>query len=190
MERLVQTTYVEMTEPSQAIPPNGDKRLVVHRAEIPCPEVCRFFFMAVGNDWWWYSRREWTREQWIEHAEREDRQTWIGSLDGTPMGYFELAFRPDDEVEILFFGLLPSFIGRGCGREFLAAAIDAAWQANPSRVWLHTCDLDHPRALDNYLAAGFQIFKTTEEFETLPDQPLEFWTHTPPWNPRPGRSSD
>jgi len=28
-----------------------------------------------------------------------------------------------------------------------------------SRVWLHTCTLDHPSALANYKARGFRIFK-------------------------------
>ena len=41
----------------------------------------------------------------------------------------------------------------------LTSAIDEAWSLKPaaSRVWLHTCTLDHPAALANYLARGFQV---------------------------------
>jgi hypothetical protein len=28
------------------------------------------------------------------------------------------------------------------------------------RVWLHTCTKDHPHALSNYQARGFQVFRT------------------------------
>ena len=30
----------------------------------------------------------------------------------------------------------------------------------PSRVWLHTCTLDHPHALPNYQKRGFAPYKT------------------------------
>jgi len=38
-------------------------------------------------------------------------------------------------------------------------AIDRAWSYQPERLWLHTCTEDHPKALPNYLKAGFKIFK-------------------------------
>jgi hypothetical protein len=38
-------------------------------------------------------------------------------------------------------------------------AIDNAWGYEPKRFCLHTCTLDHPAALPNYLKAGFVLFK-------------------------------
>ena len=72
-----------------------------------------------------------------------------------------LARGADGVVEIAYFGLLPEFIGRGAGRSLLAAAINRAWswRGTTTRVWLHTCSLDHPRALPNYLAAGFRVVR-------------------------------
>ena len=35
----------------------------------------------------------------------------------------------------------------------------------PARVWLHTCTLDHPGALPNYLKRGFRA-TGTEQYET------------------------
>jgi GNAT superfamily N-acetyltransferase len=58
-------------------------------------------------------------------------------------------------VEIAYFGLLPDFIGRGWGKYLLTRAAGAAWSLNPTRIWLHTCTLDHPAALPNYIKRGF-----------------------------------
>ena len=96
-------------------------------------------------------------------------------LSGTPAGYFELEAQGGSEVELAYFGLLPTFIGRGLGSELLATAIERAWQLEPNRVWLHTCSLDHPRALETYQSHGFRPYKTEEAMEQLPDSPLKAW---------------
>jgi hypothetical protein len=70
--------------------------------------------------------------------------------------------RQPDEVEIVQFGLMGPFIGQGLGKYFLQWTIDRAWSYQPRRVWLHTCTLDHPVALPNYLKAGFVITKKEE----------------------------
>ena len=49
------------------------------------------------------------------------------------------------------------------------------WAMNAARVWVHTCDLDHPAALPNYQARGFKIFRVESKLEQLPDAPLEAW---------------
>jgi hypothetical protein len=43
----------------------------------------------------------------------------------------------------------------------LTSAIEEAWRILPpvSRVWVHTCNLDHPSALANYQARGMAIYK-------------------------------
>jgi GNAT superfamily N-acetyltransferase len=67
--------------------------------------------------------------------------------------------------------LLPEFIGRGYGGYLLNAIVDLAWSAGPcGRLWVHTCDLDHPRALGVYQKAGFQPFR--QYSQTLPDPRL------------------
>ncbi len=76
-------------------------------------------------------------------------------------GFFELEQHDEDgSVEIAYFGLTESFIGRGLGKAMLTRAAQEAWALAPSRVWLHTCTLDSPHALPNYEARGFTRFKT------------------------------
>ena len=47
---------------------------------------------------------------------------------------------------------------------------DAPGSGGTTRVWLHTCTLDHPRALTNYLAGGFRVVREeayTARLETV-----------------------
>ena len=180
MKRSVTTTYLEMNSASQAISFEGEPRLELRRAEIACPELNRLLYVAVGSDWWWYTRLGWTREQWLAWVDRPELETWVGYLSGTPAGYFELELQAGRQVELSYFGLLPSFIGRGLGAELLSAAVERAWQHDPLRVWVHTCTLDHPRALPNYQARGFKVFKSEESIEELPDDPLQLWPAAAP----------
>jgi len=61
--------------------------------------------------------------------------------------------------DVAYFGLLPHFIGHGLGAYLLSWAVDDAWRHAPERLWLHTCSLDHPRALRLYQRAGFVPYK-------------------------------
>jgi GNAT superfamily N-acetyltransferase len=79
-------------------------------------------------------------------------------------------------VEIVYFGLLPRFVGRGLGGQLLTAAVQRAWQRTTVRVWLHTCTLDHPRAVANYLARGFRLYMEKTHVEELPEQSPGPWT--------------
>ena len=91
-------------------------------------------------------------------------------VGGAPAGYFELQEHEDDgSVEIAYFGVVPHFHGRGLGKYLLTEAVDAAWSLDASRVWLHTCTLDDPAALPNYLARGFRPFKQEPYEADLPD---------------------
>jgi len=92
---------------------------------------------------------------------------------GTPAGYFELE-RDGDAVEIVSFGLLPAFIGRGLGKRLLDAAARRAWALGPQRVWVHTCSLDGPAALANYRGRGFEIYDEQDGIADVPEA-LEVW---------------
>lgn len=96
-------------------------------------------------------------------------------LRGTPVGYFELDGDTDGDIELALFGILPQFTGQGIGGYPLTVAIQRAWEKNPTRVWLHTSSLDHPQALQNYLARGFRVVKTETCPKDLPDQPPDAW---------------
>jgi len=175
LDRTITITHLEMTSPADAVPFVRERRLDVRRAEIPSPELSRWLYVAVGGPWWWHSRLTWSPEQWLAWLDRPEVETWLGYHRGTPVGYFELEAQPGDQVELMYFGLLPTFIGRGFGAELLAAAVGRAWEIAGRRVWVHTCSLDHPSALGNYQARGFRIFDVEEKLESLPEVRASIW---------------
>ena len=71
-------------------------------------------------------------------------------------------------MEIAYFGLMPWAIGRGLGRWLLGAALSVAWRGAPERVWLHTCTMDHPAALPNYLGRGFVATRVERVLQEVP----------------------
>src|SRR5262249_38541257 len=98
---------------------------------------------------------------------------WVMYFEGAPAGYFELLQGEDGSTEIAYFGLLPESIGNRLGKHLLSVTIDKAWQTGARRVWLHTCSLDDPAALPNYLKRGFKPFKHETYFTTMsPDEEL------------------
>lgn len=179
----VHTTYLEQTDPSDLHPARPPYAVDVIRAEIPSPAFSRFLFTAVGGDWHWTSRIDWTFDRWREYLERPGVETWVAWHRGSTAGYVELDAQPDGVVEIAFFGLLADFIGRGIGGHLLTVGTARAWDLASrwperdatSRVWVHTCNLDGPHALANYRARGFRIYQETDKDEEVAATPPGPW---------------
>jgi GNAT superfamily N-acetyltransferase len=134
----------------------------VVRRESCEPDLYRELYEGVGGEYQWRDRRGWSDEQLSAHLQKPTIAIFVLWQGNSPRGFFELARHDDGSVEIAYFGLMPTGIGQGLGRALLTRAVDAAWslKPQPSRVWLHTCTLDHPAALANYLARGFQVSHT------------------------------
>ncbi len=166
----VTTYHLEMTRAAGLQPTAADiDGLRIERVGIPSPELNRFLYETVGHRWHWIDRLVWTEKDWTDWVDRDELQTWVAYLKGAPAGYFELEFR-DGNVEIAFFGLLPRFIGLGLGGHLLTEAIRRAWDdMKATRVWVHTCTLDHPNALANYQARGFRIFREETHEQEVAD---------------------
>lgn len=140
----------------------------MQRAGYPSPTFSRMLYAGVGGSWNWYERLEWSHEEWMDYLDRPELETWVGYRHGTPAGYCELERQERGNVEVVYFGLLPEFIGQGLGGLLLTKALERAWEERTTRVWLHTCTLDHPNALRNYLARGFRVFRQVQETVVLP----------------------
>jgi len=170
MRIKITTFYLEMLNPDDLRPSTKIvEDLEIKQVKMPCPEYNRFLYSAVGHDWNWLDKLNWTDKQWIEYVNRPELETWVGYIKGTPAGYFELEIQPDANVQIMYFGLLPHFIGQGLGGLLLTEAIRRAWATGAKRVWVHTCTLDHPAALTNYKARGFFLYKQETDYKELPD---------------------
>ena len=156
MIEVVQTN-LEMTSPSDLIgggaPPPGVR---LERVEQCTPALARFLYAEVGRQFGWRDRVAWTDAQFQAYLYR-GIVVWVLYHAGAPAGYFDLRSDADGSVEINNFGLMPHAIGRGFGRFLLTRSVQEAWAMGAKRVWLHTCTLDHPSALPNYLKRGFRI---------------------------------
>lgn len=167
--------YLQMTDPTQLAPaPEPDPSLEVRQVELPSPDLSHALYAAVGSDWYWMDRLDWSWDRWHAHLDRPELETWVGWVRGAPAGYVELE-RAGDAVELVSFGLLPSFTGRGLGPRLLDAAVRRGWEMGARRVWLHTCTLDSPAALRTYQRRGFEVYDERTERVLLPDRPLEPW---------------
>ena len=123
-------------------------------------QLNKFFYKQVGKKHRWLDRLNWSDEKWINYISNENLDTYIISDSENLVGFFELLNNPHlSETEISYFGLLEEYIGRGIGGYALSVAIRKSFEKDIKRVWLHTCTLDHPNALKNYIARGMTVFK-------------------------------
>jgi GNAT superfamily N-acetyltransferase len=153
----VRRTYLEMRSPDQLRPvPIPEPEPTVERLAQCTVSLFRYLYQEVGQAYRWTDRLGWSDETIRSYLATPGISIWLLSWQSEPAGYFELRKHDDDSMEIAYFGLLPEFIGRSWGKFLLARAVQSAWELGPSRVWLHTCTLDHPAALPNYLKRGFR----------------------------------
>ena len=160
-------TTLEMRERPPLRPmPDSRLRLV----DWPRPDLrnYRALFRRVGSPWLWYSRlaMDDARLAAIVH---DPAVTVHAAVDpaGVEVGMLELDYRHAGVCELSYVGFVPELAGQGHGRWLMAHALTRAWRPGVARVWVHTCTLDHPRALPFYRAAGFVAVKRT--VETFPD---------------------
>jgi GNAT superfamily N-acetyltransferase len=154
-------TYLEMREPAELHSArNDDPRIHVEQLHECSPSFFRYLYVEVGRGYHWIDRLPWTDDVITAHLSQPEISLWLMTEDGANAGYFELRRGDDGSVEVAYFGLLPEFIGRGLGKHLLTCAVEQAWAEGANRVWLHTCTLDDPAAMPNYLKRGFRAFKT------------------------------
>lgn len=153
----VTRTYLAMSAPAELAPaaaPEGDVR--VERIGFCPTALFRYLYAEVGRQYRWTDRLEWSDERIRAYLDAGDVMVYVLYVTGAPAGYFELKRHQDGSTEIAYFGLMGDYIGRGLGGWLLTKAVETAWAGRAERVWLHTCTLDHPNALPNYLRRGFQ----------------------------------
>ena len=151
--------YLEMLNPSPHSVPVPREGLSVRYISAPTVENYRTLYNAVGREFHWLSRRKLSDEQLAAVIQHPLNELHVLEVAGAPAGFAELDRRQPEEIELVQFGLTHEFIGQGLGKWFLQWTIGQAWSYQPRRFWLHTCTLDHPAALPNYLKAGFKLFK-------------------------------
>jgi GNAT superfamily N-acetyltransferase len=156
----VTRTYLELRDRTALRPARAPDAMpsLVRRAPIGASEYLHLYRL-VGDRWHWHNRLAWPAAQLEAYLASPAVHVWVAHLERAVAGYFELLEHPAGDVEIAYFGLSPSYIGRGLGGWLLTRAAETAFVLGARRVVLNTCTLDGPRALPNYLARGFRIVR-------------------------------
>ncbi len=139
---------------------NSPKDYQIKLIEPPNFQLNKFFYKNIGKKHNWVDRLTWTEKNWIHYTTDEKVKTYVLKNNENLVGYFELIFHKEkNEIEIAYLGLLEEFHNKRLGSYLLSSAIKFSFLINPTRVWVHTCSLDHKNALQNYLSRGMKIFK-------------------------------
>ena len=124
-------------------------------------QLNKFFYKNIGKNCQWVDRLAWTSLDWTKFISDEKLFTHILKNKDEIAGYFELLFNKDtNEAEIAYFGVLEEYFGKKLGGYLLSKAIKFSFSLGCTRVWVHTCSLDHKNALLNYQARGMKIYKS------------------------------
>ena len=123
-------------------------------------QLNKFFYKQIGKKYRWTDRLIWPDLQWSNYVSNKNLETYVIKNSDDLVGYFELIHHPEkNETELAYLGLLEDYFGKGVGGYALTTAIVKSFEKKIKRMWVHTCTLDHPNAIKNYLARGMKIFK-------------------------------
>jgi GNAT superfamily N-acetyltransferase len=171
---VVTVTFLHRLQPEGPEPPEAAPiGTALMRQQLSVSEY-RSLYDEIGHPWLWWLRRVMPDELLAKHLAKPTLATYVLRRDGEVAGFFELEASGACEVNLNYFGLMPNMIGRGLGGWFLRAAIRetgrlrAPRKAGRLRLTVNTCSADHPRALPNYLAAGFTEIRRAREIWEIP----------------------
>jgi GNAT superfamily N-acetyltransferase len=166
---VVVTFLRQDTEPKPVpldLPPNAS----IVRVLTPSVGFYRYLYDTVGAPYVWWLRRTLPDSQIAALLGAPGVSLFVLYQNGEPAGFYELDARSANTVNLNYFGLFPHAIGRGLGTTLLRAAMATAWSHKPRNLTVNTCTADHPRALPNYLRAGFTPVRSAREVWDVPNR--------------------
>jgi GNAT superfamily N-acetyltransferase len=157
-------TFLEMSAPPPQRPDPPGSNGTLERVESPDPAWYRSLFQRVGEPYLWSSRLAIDDAELLRILRDPGIEVYVlRDPAGAEAGLLELDFRTGGHCEIGFFGLLDRVVGTGAGRYLMNRTLERAWTRDVKRVWVHTCNLDHPAALPFYIRSGFKPYKREVE---------------------------
>lgn len=162
----VTVTFLEMHQPKE-FPPHLPNTAF---ESLPKPinvNEYRQYYYGVGEKYSWLDRMVMPDDELYQKINAPNVEIFVFYVNNEAAGYIEF-LHEEKCVEIVYFGLLPGFIGKGLGKYFLQWVIAKAWSYQPQWIQLNTCTLDHPNALSTYNKAGFkQVKQEIQQRKTL-----------------------
>ena len=123
----------------------------------------KFFYRQIGRDHFWRDRLLWSDKEWEKYINNKNLETGIMKINDNLVGFYEQEFHKNqNEMELIQMGILKEHQGKKLGSFLLRYIVQSMLNRDIDRIWVHTCSLDHKRALNNYLSKGLKIFKEEE----------------------------
>jgi ribosomal protein S18 acetylase RimI-like enzyme len=166
MERTIDRFYLHLLSVRDLNQSNCKEiNLEIQIEKKPTIDLCKFFYKEVGKNFFWRDRLKWSDQDWLDYINNDFFKLYILKNNNKLAGYYELLYEPKTaSIEIPYFGIFKEFYGKKIGGYLLTDALSTSFKQKITKVWVHTCTLDHPNALKNYLARGMKIFKTEKIF--------------------------
>jgi len=158
IQKSIKVTFFEMHKRPDAFHEKGNVEFRLLQKPIAA-ETYLFYYSQVGKEHCWLDRIVMNEDELLKLINAPNIEIFTMLVNGEPAGYAEFIIE-NKYTEILYFGLLPAFIGKAFGKYALDWAINKAWSYNPQWIQLNTCELDHPHAIWNYKNRGFEEVKS------------------------------
>ncbi|MBM3725376.1 MAG: GNAT family N-acetyltransferase [Acidobacteria bacterium] len=156
-------TYLEMTEPPPARPAVLPPDCTLRWEPNPDADDYLELFLRVGTPWLWFGHLRLPKEELADLLKHSPMDLLLLRRQNRGEGLLVLDRREFPEVELSYFGVTERMMGTTAARAMINAALERVWSLETSRFWLHTCTLDHPRALAFYRRTGFRPYKRAVE---------------------------
>ncbi|WP_061933198.1 N-acetyltransferase [Aureimonas sp. AU22] len=164
---IATTLEMRAAAPPRPVPAGIDGEIVSLR-DISADDYLDLF-RRVGQDYLWLTRLVMSREDLETLLASPDAQIFGERVDGRLEGLLELDWSAGDGTcEIKYFGVTRGRQATGAARRLMNHAIEAAFGAGATRLWLHTNTMDHPRALAFYARSGFEPVRQEVEINDDP----------------------
>lgn len=165
----VTVVFLRMTHPIPRPPVSLPKGVTITRERLDVASY-RALYNEIGAPWLWWLRRVMPDDMLARHLASPTVATYLLRVKGEVAGFFETDAGHWPFVNLNYFGLREAFIGRGLGGLLLHAAVDSVFTGavGLAGMTVNTCSADHPRALPNYIAAGFKEYRRAREEWDIP----------------------
>jgi ribosomal protein S18 acetylase RimI-like enzyme len=162
MKKKIERFYLNLTSVNSLVRSNYN----FHDLKITLEEnkeisFYKFLYKEIGKEFFWRDRLRWSDQYWLEYL--KNIKFYVLKKNEEILGFYELLFNKNDNfTEITYLGIFKNYYNKGIGSYLLTDAITRSFENPIAYVSIHTCTLDHPNALKNYIARGMKIYKKEE----------------------------
>lgn len=164
---FVKVTFLRMDRKPDAPTPRFPEGFTLTKEKLEVAAY-RDIYARVGQKWLWWLRRMMPDDMLARLLADPAIAIYVLRDRGAPAGFFELDATPWPDVNLSYFGLVPSYIGKGLGMALLHSAVEQVFAGPVRGMTVNTCTADHPQALPNYKRAGFRVIREIHETWNIP----------------------